>query len=386
MVSIPGSVGKAEALFDYIISLDLDAKPTVQSTCKKRQLDHDNNDSRSELNGHIQFPVSVPGIDMPTLNELLNSLSKFDHEELDIKWNYDAVFDTVIASMHVFPQGGKHCVISNDCMITGSKFNENETEKIEDTAQLFVAIVYAARQSLLTVYNIKLTPSIDGRSLNLQVYLNLDLGKAKENNALRLISTLSRILHVKNIDPNEPRTKKNKQKATSYFNSFTPPNSSNTTASLTANSPQILNNDILSSDTTTPSYQSFTIPPIPTDISLESFFINLHPPISNESLKQYTSSLMTVTLTPFQTQNVEWMVKREGHSATNTGKIIQLPIQDRPLPLLHAGSHTDESRGLYLNIFTDMKTTNRAIIEDLTNRSLKGGILADEMGLGKTVR
>lgn len=95
---------------------------------------------------------------------------------------------------------------------------------------------------------------------------------------------------------------------------------------------------------------------------------------------------MTAKLTPFQTQNVEWMIYREGHKAAYQGTITRDYETAVSLPLLYSGSHVSQASGNYINLFTNKVTTDRLQIDKLAQRSYKGGILADEMGLGKTVR
>ncbi|KAI7887884.1 SNF2 family N-terminal domain-containing protein [Mucor mucedo] len=402
MVSIPGSIGKTDNLFIYLIGGEIGPAPAAGSNATKRPADLNDN-----VLGHIQFPVSVPGIDMSTLNTLLNdscSPTKLDYQGLEVNWNYDAIYGTIVASMHVFPPGSNDCIVSHDCMLTGAKFKEKATEKIEDSEQLFVAIAYAAKHSLLTTYNMKITPAHNGIGLNLQAEIILDVGRAKEQNALSLIKALSRNINVENFKLDERPFKKSKKTAASSSSSIPLTMPSTTSPSIT--SPSTVSSLIVSSSTVSsaepllishpiPSqpqtntsrelHTPFTTPPNPVDASLSAFYANLHPVVSSEYLEQYTSPEIASLLTPFQTQNVRWMIEREGHSATDTGEIIQLPQNHRPLPLLYTGTHTDDTSGVYYDMYRKVESTNRAEIEKLTDVSLKGGILADEMGLGKTV-
>jgi hypothetical protein len=386
MVSIPGSIGKVEGLFEYTVELQNEFKlvqADPESSQKKRKIDLSVGIDRSSDDGQVKFPVSVPRVDKLTLEELVNKLEKLDNQNLLIDWNYVKVSDTIVASMRVYSQGEHHFLLENECVAMSDHFQENATEKFEDNIQLFVAIVFAAHNALLSVSNVKLKPSRDDRSLNLQLDLNLDVEKAKVNNAVPLISALSRIVQSKKIVIDGRPSKKSKLSVTngtapstsSSISLITPPTSSkNTPTSLGMTSPPF------------DSYFSFSTPPIPADTSLESFFSNLQPPVSDEYREQYVSDKMAAKLTPFQTQNVEWMVNREGHVATKDGRIVKNPQLNQALPLLYSGVHESETTGRYINLFTDVSTTNRAEMDELANRSFKGGILADEMGLGKTVR
>lgn len=51
-----------------------------------------------------------------------------------------------------------------------------------------------------------------------------------------------------------------------------------------------------------------SLPPVP-DTSIESFFHHLQPPISEHTIKEAQPPALHCTLTPFQTQNLVWMVR-----------------------------------------------------------------------------
>lgn len=394
MVSIPGSIGTAEGLFDYLA--DLQHKSSLgqvdpQSSQKKRKIDPIHEMDRSSNSSQVVFPISFAHVDKPALENMISKLedvsSQDSSQDLVIEWNYVKISDTILASMRVYSRAGHHLILENECALMNEDFDEYATEKIEAYVQLFVAIVFAVHNSLLNVSNLKLRPpplrDDADRSLNLELDLNINVEIAKMKNAIPLISAISRMVHSKKIvvdGGGPPSSKKRKFGTTHPLTSsstapITPPTSTINTPSFSGGSPSL-------SD----AYYSFPTPTVPIDTSLEGFYVNLQPPVSDQYLDQYESPKMAATLTPFQSQNVVWMINREGHTATEEGNIIKNPQLNQQLPLLYSGYHENETTGRYVNLFTDVATTNRADIEQLTKRSFKGGILADEMGLGKTVR
>lgn len=126
--------------------------------------------------------------------------------------------------------------------------------------------------------------------------------------------------------------------------------------------------------------------PVPQVASLESFYSHVQPDVSDQRLENYSTPRIAATLSPFQLQNVEWMISREGHTANADGEIEPDLSIYASLPLLYAGAHETEETGTYIDVITTKTTTNRANIFSLIQLSYSGGILSDEMGLGKTVR
>ncbi|KAG1457233.1 hypothetical protein G6F56_006657 [Rhizopus delemar] len=114
--------------------------------------------------------------------------------------------------------------------------------------------------------------------------------------------------------------------------------------------------------------------------SLDAFFLALQPPVTNLRLNHYVSDKMQSNLSPFQTQNVEWMLKREGHYADHQGFVLPFASVYQKPPLLHT-----QINGLIINQANDRIVTDQEQLERLQRISYRGGILADEMGLGKTV-
>ncbi|KAK4514830.1 glucosidase II [Mucor velutinosus] len=128
-----------------------------------------------------------------------------------------------------------------------------------------------------------------------------------------------------------------------------------------------------------------SIYPAPKVASLESFYNHIQPNVSDQRLENYSTPRIAATLSPFQLQNVEWMISREGHTANTNGGIEPDLSIYTSLPLLYAGAHETEQTGTYIDMITTRTSTNRANISNLIQLSYSGGILSDEMGLGKTV-
>lgn len=126
--------------------------------------------------------------------------------------------------------------------------------------------------------------------------------------------------------------------------------------------------------------------PTPEVSSLESFYSHAQPAVSDQRLENYSTPRIAATLSPFQLQNVEWMISREGHKANANGDIEPDLSIYTSLPLLYTGAHETEQTGTYIDVITTKTTTDRATVSDLIQLSYSGGILSDEMGLGKTVR
>ncbi|CEG76427.1 hypothetical protein RMATCC62417_11324 [Rhizopus microsporus] len=118
----------------------------------------------------------------------------------------------------------------------------------------------------------------------------------------------------------------------------------------------------------------------PQDSSLEAFFDTLRPPVSDHYLDNYTSEQVVSHLAPFQTQNVQWMLKREGHCADTLGNVCPLSTLYEQPPLLHKYIN-----GSLVNQVTGEEVNDAERIKELQMQSYRGGVLADEMGLGKTV-
>ncbi len=388
MISIPGAIGKADALASYIMQLQSETNPSDSEHGKKRKLN-----DQSVTTGHIQFPVSLPTVDPSILTHLITILDQCQEQKLFVTWNYSKLLDTIIATMKVFSESNGECILENECVIMSNQFSEGRTSRFEDNTLLFVAIAFAADLSLLTVSRILLCPSTDKRSLNLKIDVDVYMERARSRKAEELILAIARILNLTQVTITEPPLKKPRNDETLVSALITPPASTNNTPSSSAAVSPPVSSSITPLSTSTvvsaikkgknnSSDIQFSPPPIPADVSLEGFFSNLQPPVSDQYLERYVCPDMTVRLTSFQTQNVEWMIQKEGHKATSQGVIIRDYESFHSLPFLYSNSQS----GNYVNLFTYKTTNDLSEITRLNECSYKGGILADEMGLGKTVR
>ncbi|KAI7898240.1 SNF2 family N-terminal domain-containing protein [Cokeromyces recurvatus] len=383
MVTIlDGSIGKIQALYDFLTELQVHSllyETDVEANRNKRMKIFSENDRpytspSPQHTATIQFPISIPNADPAAVMELVKDVSQFHDQHLDIEWNYVRMDESIFASMKVFTLGEKHVIVENEYMCPSNHFQDDDTEVIENNVQLFIAIAYAAHTKLIYAYNIRLVSNTS--SFNLQ--LDLKYGNTA-NRSTKLLTSLSHKVAIKEDNKVEAQYNKNDSlKPLSYASSSSSSSSINTTTLNVKKRHLVTNNN-----TTI----NLTIPPLPCDSTIEDFYNYLQPSVSNIYLEPYTSHKVTARLTPFQTQNVQWMIYREGQIINNDNAIIpNLDIYNN-LPLLYAGSHDakDSNRGSYLNLFTDVVSVDRLAINKLIDRSYRGGILADEMGLGKTI-
>ncbi|KAI8391090.1 SNF2 family N-terminal domain-containing protein [Radiomyces spectabilis] len=131
--------------------------------------------------------------------------------------------------------------------------------------------------------------------------------------------------------------------------------------------------------------QVYPPPAPPKSTSLEEFNEHLQPPVSDTRVTACTPNGLTTMLTPFQTQNVQWMLAREGHTAKDPNRIECLG-NHQEVPFLWETIHSDSGQLIYIN-----RVAQKIAVEwtdELQRASYhmrRGGILADEMGLGKTL-
>ncbi|CAO3623403.1 unnamed protein product [Cunninghamella echinulata] len=120
--------------------------------------------------------------------------------------------------------------------------------------------------------------------------------------------------------------------------------------------------------------------------SINLFYQYLQPTISKNILSKCRSEHLIPILTPFQSQNVEWMVKQEGYNISNDGSFNKILISTDQLPYLWEKVEVTENKYMYINRITQqMISILTPELIDQKQRLYHGGILADEMGLGKTV-
>lgn len=370
VVTIPGAIGKGNAIANYIMQLQWEDE-SAGSSRKKRKLD-----LTSANKSQVQFPVALTTVDESTILELINILGPCDEQKIYIQWDYSKIDTIINASMKVMSGYNGECIVENDCCVMSDHFNLQTTKSLTSNAQLFVAMAFGAHSSWLTVSNVKLCASDNKRSFNLKFEFDLDLKKAKFDNVEIIAKAILQRIPVKEA----PKKTEQPQRIMSNENAFTrlmtPPTSTPTTPSLSAVASP-------SRNASAPSSINFSTPPAPADTSLASFYDNLQPAVSEKYLENYVSPNLAVKMRPFQTQNVEWMVRREGHVAYDNGYVAPDHNIFSYAPLLFSNR---SSKGACANLLTGEVLTKATNLDPLVKRSFSGGILADEMGLGKTVR
>lgn len=428
MALIPGTIGKRQAIFDFLVELQIESVSyeTDGSNCKRQRVDSNsyvpigNNQPRVNANGGVQFPITIPAIDTHAWNELLTELGKFEKQNLEVKWQYSIIEDSIFAAIQVISSGEKHLIAENECVIISNQFHEDNTETIGNDSELFVAIVYAAHTSLIKTSNLKLCPSADHRTLLLHMDLVYNMELAQINRATKLMLALSSKVQINQGQLQQagpvnilqgPKVRIVKCKSSSNADNINQKLSIASDESIEVNKCKSSSNtNNVNQEVSTASGSSIEVnkcnqqltlssnmsnvslllkppaQPLPLDSSIESFYTHVHPPVSSEHLESFTPDKITVKLAPFQTQNVRWMIHREGHLSDKHGTIKPNHDIFNELPLLYTGSHIDNDRGYYMNSLRKIEMIDRSNINTLISISYRGGILADEMGLGKTVR
>lgn len=440
MVVIKGALGKENALFAYLLEPKLQdvASSTIKShkdTTKtieiSSRIDSSNNSS------NIEFPLSLPNLNDQEFKRFTVGYKKQTVQRLALEWQYTKAESTIFASLKVFSTVKKHLLLEHECVIMASQFKEDHATKFINDSQSFVALVYAINASLIDISNAIIQPSKNNR--NLKLFINLMPINANDN--LRshiLLNTLSQKFNITQQNTeinNEPTTSTSSRSniksptpmpripiATTNTTSISPvpvnPETNDTVTVVSKRKPKrkreeesIITehsemNDIVShfkppillNRDATPLYKkALTLYPeakttehirfpIPEMSSLEAFYSYLQPDVNNQRLENYTTSRIAAKPTPFQTQNVEWMIAREGHLANEKGDVEPDLSIYTSLPLLYTGAHETDQNGTYIDVITTEASTDRARISKLVQISYSGGILSDEMGLGKTVR
>ncbi|ORZ21095.1 SNF2 family N-terminal domain-domain-containing protein [Absidia repens] len=123
-------------------------------------------------------------------------------------------------------------------------------------------------------------------------------------------------------------------------------------------------------------------------LPIGDFYRHLQPPVSKKLLRNCFGPGLRPQLTPFQSQNVEWMVQKEGFSilADKTLREIipnrnQMPYLWEKIPVTSNGLQHIYINRVTQNVFGSWTPQ----LEWQQQQMYRGGILADEMGLGKTV-
>ncbi|ORX46135.1 hypothetical protein DM01DRAFT_1328094 [Hesseltinella vesiculosa] len=123
------------------------------------------------------------------------------------------------------------------------------------------------------------------------------------------------------------------------------------------------------------------LPSFDQPISIDAFYRHLQPPVMAARITKCNPPQLLATLTPFQSQNVEWMLQREGYNILDCGTLERRqPCTDLPFMWERMDN------GLCVNRLTRQACLDSdQLIQNFQQRAYHGGILADEMGLGKTV-
>lgn len=363
MISIPGSIGKHSSIISFL----LEEGENADNSSRKRRLDGTYENSMDKT---VQFPVSTAEFEYSLLQDIWRA-SKNTLDELDIQWHFQKLSDTTTASMKVYKN--QACLVENEQLLMTNTFNENTIRAFEETNQLFTAIVFASYHQLISVSFAKLVLSSDHTfGLTLLLEFTVHLNTVKRSNYVNLMSALSQIIPLESEDDTVVSKKKKSRVVTTL--------DTNASSSSSSSSMDLVPMNEQSTTITSYKPKSKPMPSIPTDVSLEAFFNNLQPPVSDQLLEHYVAPTILAQLTPFQTQNIEWMMQREGHFVTKSGETK--PISNKPCPLLHS---YDKNTDQYINLFSGSIVSDKKEIKRLTETSLQGGILADEMGLGKTL-
>ncbi|KAG0172397.1 hypothetical protein DFQ30_010533 [Apophysomyces sp. BC1015] len=127
-------------------------------------------------------------------------------------------------------------------------------------------------------------------------------------------------------------------------------------------------------------------PKVDLNVTIQDFLQHLQPPISTETIHNCVPDGLVPTLTPFQSQNVQWMLEREGHVAHGRDNLACIPHNTKTVPFLWESILLDSDQTIYVNrVSRQILAEWTPDLEYASRCRMRGGILADEMGLGKTV-
>ncbi|KAI9472048.1 MAG: SNF2 family N-terminal domain-containing protein [Benjaminiella poitrasii] len=428
---INGSIGKIQEIYELLLDLQDSShlhETDLEANRNKRlktmnQGDHPYCASGSmSLDRTLYFPLSFPNSDPAVVQELARDISRFSEQALDVKWNFTRVEDSVFVSMKAATDVGNRSVVEYEFVCAGNQFQEDAVNVIQNESQLFVAIVYAAQAQCIRAGNVQLANDAYGRfCLQMDLYRNSSrshqLNKAAAAKLLIAISNKITIKTEKPITPEKliktekpetPETIGNKHISRSSTTGSqqhgsivpspailsskkaVPSGSKKATPSSSLFANNIKKRHLVNIKDNTSDIDLAAPSVVPQVTTIDDFYDYLQPPVSNTYLESYTSDAVIARLTPFQTQNVQWMIHREGQAVNENNEnneIVPNYANYQALPLLYTGSHDPVSpdRGHYMNVFTNAASTDRTVMNELIDRSYRGGILADEMGLGKTV-
>ncbi|KAI8360688.1 SNF2 family N-terminal domain-containing protein [Choanephora cucurbitarum] len=409
MLTIPGATGKTQALFDFLTKLQVDSL-LFETDKNTKRIKLENGSAAAvatpteHLQNMIEFPLTLHDVDMATQSQLATELSKYEDQRLFANCNYTSLDDSQFASLQIFSKQDQQTpsllLVENECIVMRNEFSEEITEHIDHVTHLLMALVFLMHTKSIVATKIQLKQSsLDNTPLSL--YMAFDYSIESKNKSMTpLLSVVSKKLGLPKPvtllrDPSSPHASTSQSTAQiSLPSTNTLPRASSETAPLSEPTPPPpsvvqklppLSRPVSLLDFDPTSTVSFPSAELPTHHSAEAFLRYLQPPVSDTVLSNYVSPSIVAELTPFQTQNVEWMMAREAHYADDKGLVQPNNAIFEHLPLLYAGNHLDNQKGHYLNLLTDTVLTDRSKINELIKQSFRGGILADEMGLGKTI-
>ncbi|KAI8347315.1 SNF2 family N-terminal domain-containing protein [Blakeslea trispora] len=401
MSVITGATGKTQALFEFLDRLQEDLLETERDKQRKKiKLENGTPALVTSPTLHhehkVEFPFKLDDVDMATQKQLASELSNYQHQSLLVKGHYTSLDDCRFGSLQIFlkldQSSGPLLLVEKECMVMPNEFREQDTERIDSEPQLLMALVFAMHTKQIEATRIQLTSSYQQNTpLCLSISFDRSAGSNQKTPFMKALSKklgftppLPVTPQLRKTDPPAPPMDAKDQASTSK--QPTPEPAQDRTSNASPPVQPSLSIPVTLADydpTCTVSPPSLTN--IPSHHSVESFLSYLQPPVSNTVSSNYLSPSIRARLTPFQSQNVEWMMAREAHYADDKGLVQPDNNIFSHLPLLYAGSHIDRERGNYPNVLTDKVMTSRLEISKLIRKSFRGGILADEMGLGKTV-
>ncbi|CEP12249.1 hypothetical protein [Parasitella parasitica] len=345
------------------------------------------NDSRSinYANSNIAFPLRLRDLEDEEIKKLLVGYKNQKLQRLSLAWKYANVRGAIKASLKVYSASKHRLLLENQCVIHADQFKEDNVTEIIDTDQSFALLTYAIHSSLINISNAIIRPTGSKPTLTLLVQVKFTANATSGSN-LSLINALTQKFKIKrgNICSNTNTITYRLPGDEGYANTSRSKIKRKRDGTSQSDLPVLLLEKALTlfSPSTTLERNRR---PVPQVSSLEAFYNYIQPEVSEYRPEKYATSKITAKLSPFQLQNVEWMISREGHIANEQSGIEPDLSIYASLPLLYTGAHETDQTGTYINCITGETSTNRTQISKLIQLSYSGGILSDEMGLGKTV-
>ncbi|KAI8636931.1 SNF2 family N-terminal domain-containing protein [Parasitella parasitica] len=394
VVVVNGALVKEDALLSYLHEFKLQETGNsnrCHSTLQTIEI-ASKNDSRSInfSNSNVAFPLSLPGLKDVEARYLLAGHKNCKTQRLSLEWQYAKVRGTIKTALKVYSASKHQLLLEHRFVINADHFEEDNATELIGLDQSFVSLAYAIQSSLINASNAVIRPTGPNQTLTLLVQLKFT-ANANRRSKLSLVDALSRKFDIKlgnmslatntisevNTTNRLLGDSKNTNMSTSQFKRKRD-GSSQPDISV----PLLKKALTLYPASTTLERKRRPVPPVS---SLETFYGYIQPDVSEYRPENYATAKITAKLSPFQLQNVKWMISREGHVANEQGGVEPDPSIFACLPLLYTGAHETDETGNYIDCITGETSTSRAQISKLIQLSYSGGILSDEMGLGKTV-